>query len=155
MQNQASRLIKPAFGLSLAAFVLITLFIAMQASAGNASAPGRSTAFGKSLAQWQELYGRWLYGGVNVPTDANGNAVVGGNVVLLGLPNAPGDGTPGSLDVTLKPGQAFVLPEFGEIGTSYTDGTPPDPMLELRCWKSITHRNYDCGGSAPWCILPS
>jgi hypothetical protein len=51
--------------------------------------------------------------------------------VLMPLPNVPGDGTPGHLDVALHSGQGFVLPLFYLLGTSYTDGvTPPDQMLD-------------------------
>ena len=92
------------------------------------TAPGNSSAFGDSLTTWQETYFRWAYGDITVPTDSNGNAVVG-NTVLLPLPDATGDGTPAHLDVTLNPGQSFVLPLWALLGTSYTDGTPPDPFV--------------------------
>jgi len=35
-----------------------------------------SPAFGKTLAGWNEIYERWAYGGLTLPTDGNGNAVV-------------------------------------------------------------------------------
>jgi hypothetical protein len=44
-------------------------------------------------------------------------------------PDAIGDGAPAHLDVTLNNGQSFVLPLWAELGTSYDDGTPPDPFL--------------------------
>ena len=44
---------------------------------------------GRSLAQWQQTYWRWAYGGLTLPTDPNGNAEVDG-VVLMPLPNASG-----------------------------------------------------------------
>ncbi len=88
----------------LLAGALAGLCLATSVSAGNSPAPGGSSAFGKTLAQWQDVYWRWTYGGLTVPTDANGNAVVNGNVVLMPLPNAPGDGTPGHLNVTLNSG---------------------------------------------------
>lgn len=50
--------------------------------------------------------------------------------LLYHLPNTPGDGTAGHLDVTLNHGQAFFLLLLQESGTSYTDGTPPDPFLD-------------------------
>jgi hypothetical protein len=120
---------------ALASAILLTC-LTLSAFGGSAPQPAGSHAFGKSSTEWQELYWRWFYGDVSIQTDANGNAAVG-NVVLLALPNAPGDGTPGSLDITLKPGQAFVLPEFGFLGTSYTDGTPPDPMVGLSVFETL------------------
>jgi hypothetical protein len=83
-----------------------------------------------SLADWQELYWRWAYGGITLPIDANGNAVEHG-VVLMPIPNTSGDGTPGHQDVTLQPGQSWVLPLWTLLGTSYTDGTPPDPFVNV------------------------
>ena len=92
------------------------------------------------LADWQELYWRWAYGQVTLPPDANGHAVVG-NVVLMPVPNAPGDGTPGSVDVTLDAGQKFFLPLWNLLGTSYTDGvTPPDPFVDVRVFKTLNLR---------------
>src|SRR5262245_61166686 len=96
---------------------------------GSQTAPGNSSAFGKSLTTWQETYFRWAYGDITIPTDSNGNAVVGQNTVLFPLPDATGDGTPAHLDVTLSPGQSFVLPLWALLGTSYSDGTPPDPFV--------------------------
>jgi len=107
------------------------LCLAPQAGmAGNAPVLGQSSAFGKTLAGWQDTYLRWEVGNITLPSDANGNAVVC-NVVLMPLPNVPGDGTPGSLTVTLNSREAFFLPVVQEAGTSYTDGTPNDPLLPL------------------------
>jgi hypothetical protein len=69
--------------------------------------------------------------------DANGNAVVGGNVVLMPMPAAPGDGTPGSLEVTLNAGQTLVLPLWNVLGTSYDDGTPNDPWLDMSVFHTL------------------
>jgi hypothetical protein len=44
---------------------------------------------------------------------------------------------PGHLDVTLSPGQAFVLPLYGFLGTDYTDGTPPDQFLPLSVFQTL------------------
>ena len=44
------------------------------------------------------------------------------------VPNTPGDDTPGRAAVTLNARQSFFLPLFTLFGTSYTDGTPPDPL---------------------------
>ena len=92
--------------------------------------------YGKSLAEWQGIYFSWYFGALNVPSDANGNAVVN-NVVLLAMPSTPGDGTPGYQKVTLNSGQAFVLPCFSLVGTSYTDGTPPDTFFDVRIFQSL------------------
>ncbi len=92
---------------------------------------GNSHAFGKTAAGWIEVYERWAFGELAVPIDENGNAVVDRHVVLMPIPNTPGDGTPGHIDVTLDAGQAFVLPLWAFLGTDYTDGTPPDPLLDV------------------------
>ena len=113
----------------LAGLVLALCLAGNHALAGNKPAPGQSSAFGKTLAQWQDTYFRWWIGQLSIPPDANGNAAVNG-VVLMPLPNASGDGTPASLSVTLNNGQAFTVPLFFLLGTSYTDGTPPDPMVD-------------------------
>ena len=92
-----------------------------------------ASAFVQSL---HDNYWRWLYGNITLPSDANGNAVSGG-IAMLALPNAPGDGTPGSINLTLSAGEPFFLPLFGEIGTSYTDGTPPDDFLNLDIYRTL------------------
>jgi hypothetical protein len=131
--NQPARLAAKA---ALAALVLAGLGLANWAWAGSAPLPGHARAFGKTLAQWQDTYFRWWIGQVTIPPDANGNAAVG-NVVLMPLPNASGDGTPAHLDVTLNSGQAFTLPLFFLLGTSYTDGTPPDPMVDASFFQTL------------------
>lgn len=96
--------------------------------------------FGRSLAQWQEAYWRWNLGSPQpVPTtDANGNAAIG-NVVLMALPSAPGDGTPASTNVTLSASQAFVLPLWNLLGNSYTavSGFPPDDLIPLNVFQTL------------------
>jgi hypothetical protein len=79
------------------------------------------------LAHYEETYLRWEFGDVTLPTDAHGNAVEK-NVVMMPIPSTPGDGTPGTANVTLSPGEGFVLPLFAGLGTSYRDGSPPDPF---------------------------
>ena len=98
---------------------------------------GNSHAFGTTLAGWNEIYERWAFGGLAIPVDGNGNAVVHPHVVLFPIPNTPGDGTPGHLDVTLSTGQKFVLPLWVIFGTDYTDGTPPDPLLPLSVFRTL------------------
>jgi len=103
-------------------------------------APGHSTAYGKSLAEWQELFWRWAFGQIAIPADENGNATVRGNVVLLPGPPTPGDGTPGTSDVTLNAGQAIMLPMWNILGTTYDDGSPVDPALDLSVFQTLEIR---------------
>jgi len=102
-----------------------------------AGIPGNSHAFGTTLAGWNEIYERWAVGELAIPIDGNGNAVVEPHVVLFPIPNTPGDGTPGHLDVTLSSGQAFVLPLWVLIGFDYTDGTPPDPLVPPSVFQTL------------------
>jgi hypothetical protein len=88
------------------------------------------------LAEFQEIYTRWSFGQLSVPSDSNGNAVVR-DVVLMPIPFTPGDGTPGVADVALKAGQSFMLPCFAEFGTSYRDSTPPDPFEPLSLFTTL------------------
>src|SRR5260370_5424071 len=93
----------------LLAGALAGLCLATSVSAGNSPAPGGSSAFGKTLAQWQDVYWRWTYGGLSVPTDANGNAVVNCNVVLMPFSNSPRGRPTAPLTLTLHSWHAFVL----------------------------------------------
>lgn len=136
MKTQTTKVIQSAGRSGLAVALLAALWLAASALAGSSPVPAGSHAFGKTLATWQEVFLRWYFGGLSLPTDANGNASVG-NVVPLPLPNAPGDGTPGHLDVTLSPGQAFALPLWYLVGTSYTDGTPPDPFVNVSICQTL------------------
>ena len=136
MKNQINKLITSAIRVGVAIAALAALSATLSATAGNAPQPGNSNAHGKSLATWEELYWRWYYGGVTIPTDANGNAVVG-SVVLMAQPAAAGDGTPASLDVTLKTGQSFVLPLWVLLGTSYDNGTPSDPFEPVGIFQTL------------------
>jgi hypothetical protein len=115
--------------LSVAAGLILGVCLKGSILAGNKPSPGQSTAFGQTLAQWQDTYFRWYVGELTIPVDANGNAAVN-HVVLMPLPNVAGDGSPGQVDVTLNNGQAFALPLFFLLGTSYTDGTPSDPLVD-------------------------
>jgi hypothetical protein len=86
--------------------------------------------FDPRLAHYQETYFRWFFGDKTLPTDANGNSVEK-NVVMMPIPPTPGDGTPGTAEVTLSAGEGFVLPLQGALGNGYRDGTPPDPFEPL------------------------
>ncbi len=88
---------------------------------------------------------RWYLGQLVIPPDDNGNAVVG-QVVLLPVPNTPGDGTPGHLDVTLHSGQAFTVPLLGLLGQSYTDGRPADPLVDVS-WFQTTDLRLEIDGA--------
>ena len=130
-----SKTIKQLLGLVGMAAIAATLLVTA-ASAGGGPAPAKACAFGRSLAEWQDTYFRWFAGELNIPPDANGNSAVR-NIVLMPLPNAPGDGTPGHLDVTLAPGQGFTLPLLFFLGTSYTDGTPNDPLVDRSFFETL------------------
>jgi hypothetical protein len=121
---------------NLLASTLLGLVLTASAMAGPKATPGNSSAFGATLSQWQDRYVRWYYGIITIPPDGNGNAVTNG-VVLMPIPNTPGDGTPGHLDVTMNNGQAFFMPLLQLAGTSYTDGTPNDPFIDASYFASI------------------
>ncbi len=106
----------------------------------------RCLFLGRTLAAWNALYECWAFGAITVPTDLNGNAVVPPGVVLMPLPDAPGDGTPGHLDVTLYKGQAFVLPLWVLLGTHYTDGTPADPRVPRSVFRTL-HITFKIDGA--------
>lgn len=131
-----TKLTKPILGLGIAVAVLTGLCGALPAAAGDSPQPASSPAYGKTLGQWEDIYWRWTYGDLTLPTDANGNAVAG-HVVMMPLPNVPGDGTPGHLDVTLSSSQPFMLPLWGLLGTDYTDGTPPDPFVPVSVFRTL------------------
>jgi hypothetical protein len=122
---------------TLIGFALLGLGLASPALGNGPPLAPQSKAYGKTLAQWHELYFRWAHGQVTFPFDKNGNAVVGSHVVLMPLPNAPGDGTPGTIDVTLQEGQPFVLPLWNVLGTTYTDGTPVDPPVPMSVFRTL------------------
>ena len=135
MKSQIINVTKSTLVSAITALMLIG---AAQAKPADKADHHDSDAFGsKTLARvFHDTYWRWYYGNVTLPTDENNHAVLNG-IALMPLPNAPGDGTPGSIDVTLRAGQPFFLPLFGLQGTSYTDGTPPDPFLDLDIFKTL------------------
>jgi hypothetical protein len=109
--------------------------LALPALGGNAPLPGNSQAFGQSAGEWLTAYWGWYYTGEPLPTDANGNTVVG-KVVFLAIPPTPGDGTPGQIDLTLSSGESFVLPLDGVIGFDYGDGVL-DPLEDINVFKTL------------------
>jgi hypothetical protein len=128
MKTQRLKIARLVPGFTIIAIAAATFCVALPAHAGSKPLPGHSSTFGNSLASWENIWFRWSFGDLTVPTDANGNALVGDGTVLLPTPSTPGDGTPGHVDVSLNNGQSFVLPLWALLGTSYTDGTPPDPF---------------------------
>ena len=136
MKTQILKTLKATLGITIGAAVATVFCLAVPAFAGEPPASGHCNAVDNTLAQFEDIYIRWLAGNVTLPPDANGNAVVD-HVVLLPIPNTPGDGTAGHLDVKLNHGQAFFLPLLQESGTSYTDGTPPDPLLPRNYFTSF------------------
>src|SRR5256885_2195750 len=117
------------------------LLLALSLSLSLPSASHAGAASDKNLAEWQAVYSYWQFGDaldspVDIGTDVSGNAIVG-NVVLMPIPSAPGDGTAASIDVTLNSGESFFLPLWGLLGTSYTDGTPPDQFFGVNLFKTL------------------
>ena len=126
------KIIKPGLGILFCGLCLAT--------PGFAEAPQshqHSSIYQRVLAIYNAVYERWSFGAITIPTDLNGNAVVFPNVVLMPLPNTPGDGTPGHLDVTFFWGQGFVLPLWTLLGTHYTDGTPADSFVPLSVFRTL------------------
>ena len=108
----------------------VALAVALLAAPGvraddGRESPPQSKAFGKSLSEWMKLYFTWALGG--------DQADHVGNVKFLPIPSGEqisGSGTAkdpavfqGHLDVTLEPGNAFVLPVAVWTGWSYADGS--------------------------------
>ena len=134
MKIPATKHLRPIL-LTSAMLIALALCLPTHLLGGNRAAPAKSHAFGKTLNQWQDTYLRWYNGLLSIPPDANGNAVVNG-VVLMPIPSTPGDGTAGQLDVTLLNGQAFFMPLLQLAGSSYTDGTPNDPLIDMSYFAS-------------------
>ena len=136
MQNRSFNRITPLTRFGMVSLVVAT-FVAL-ADPAKAIAPGNSSTFGKTLQEWQNIYWNWALGALSIPTDANNNAVVNGHVVLMPLPAADGSGTPASIDVTLRSGQAFMLPLLMLLGNSYSNGNPDDAFASKGDFRNIT-----------------
>jgi hypothetical protein len=129
---------KTSTALLLIAIAMIAMLAAPTAAAAGTGAPRiappGSDAYGKSLTEWMGLYWRWYYG-----TAADPAPSVIGPVKLMPLPAGEyvsGSGTPddpalyrGQLEITLRPGTPFVLPQASWIAERYDNGTPDDPMI--------------------------
>ena len=85
------------------------------ASAGGPMPPG-SHAFGRSLSGWMSSYWASLLSGERQPGSV-------GKVVFMPLP----EDFNGERDVTLRPGEKFVMPMLAFNGDLYEDGTEDDP----------------------------
>jgi hypothetical protein len=103
--------------------------------AGNLSQSKDSATLDPTLAISQNVYWRWSFSQITLPSDKNGNAVIG-DLVFMALPNAPGDGTPGSIGITMKSGEAFFLPLWNLLGNSYQDGSS-DPVINLNVFRTL------------------
>ena len=115
-------------------FALLTL--APSAAAAPKAAPAQSHAHGDSLGGWLVRYWDWLLG--HGPNGGNG---------LTFLPLPAGDWVSGSFtvedpgvlvgetEVTIKPGQSFMLPLAVWLGEFYADGSEdasvPDSSMNL------------------------
>jgi hypothetical protein len=133
MANQ--RLTIATFGLVLGFGTLGCGAASPDEPAGTSQAADQGGVDGR-LAEYQETYYRWEFGDKTLPVDAFGNAIEK-NIAMLPIPQTPGDGTPGTQAVTLSSGEGFVLPLFGELGTSYRDGTPPDPFEPISIFTTL------------------
>jgi len=105
---------------------LLLVWTPQAQAAANAPLPPQSKAFGKTLAEWHKLYWQWYLG-----FTAEGQV---GNVLFMPLPTGtPNDEKPpisvGELNVTLRPGTAFVLPILTWIGETYVENLPNDTPL--------------------------
>ena len=100
------------------------LTLSLTAHAGPSPRPPISKAFGQTVAQWQATWLSWAVGAITPPTDLYGNALVNG-VALLPVPNATGDGTPASIDISLPDGEPFVVPLILVVSSS-TKVSPDD-----------------------------
>lgn len=88
------------------------------------------------LAALQNVYWRNYYGPLRLPKDQLGNNAIG-ELVFMGLPNAPGDGTPGNINLKLKATESFFLPLWNLVGTGYNNGAPDDPTIPLAAFQTL------------------
>jgi hypothetical protein len=136
MRNRITKLVNHAFAASITSAVLAVLCVTTSATACDTPTFESSCAFGSGLNAFEDIYWRWNLGDITIPQDKNGNAIIA-DVVLVPIPSTPGDGTPGSQNVTLDFGESFMLPLWAILGTSYTDGTPPDPFVNVGVFKTL------------------
>jgi len=132
--------------LSFVFMLALTLSVSSTLVAGERDRPDEyrdngccnSNAFRDTFDQLLNLAQQWGWGNLYIPPDGNGNAVLGGNVVIMPIPASPGDGTPGSIDVTLSSKQAFVLPLWNWLGAVYDDpNSPADPEVPSSVYRTL------------------
>jgi hypothetical protein len=111
--------------------LLLTLCLALPSSGDS----GKQAKQDPVLALLQNIYWRAFYGEITLPTDQYGNATVG-KLVFMALPNAPGDGTPASINITLKADELFFVPLWNILGNSYNDGTA-DPVFDVNIFRTL------------------
>jgi hypothetical protein len=121
--------------------LIIATTALLLALAFSLPSPSHASGASDALAEWEGIYSYWEFGDTaDAPlafrTDASGNTAVG-DVVMMPLPNTPGDGTAGSVDVTLNTAESFFLPLWVLLGTSYTDGTPSDRFFSVNVFKTL------------------
>jgi hypothetical protein len=110
--------------------ILVVLLVAVGAGCILASAPSaradssvtlQTSALGKDLGQWLEMYAKWY----SVPQNPDHH----GNYMFMPLPAGDCANPPicnqwrGQLDVGLKPNQGFMLPLMVWTGWKYLDGS--------------------------------
>lgn len=117
IQRGATQVLRRSISSVLLPSLLLGLGSSLPANGGLFPQPPHSHSFGQSLAEWQATWLEWAFGNLTPPTDAHGNALVNG-VVLMAVPNASGDGVPASIDLTLDAGEPFVVPLFLVGGSS-------------------------------------
>ena len=118
-------------GTALAA--VLCVLSARNATYANDADPTHSS---KTLAVLQNVYWDWQLGQISLAPDADGNPVMGGNIALMPIPSAPGDGTPASIRVALQSGQEFFLPLWNLLGNSYTNGSQ-DGLIPLKVFQTL------------------
>ena len=117
------------------AAVSACLCLAVPASAGNSPEKETATTLHPILDILQNIYWRSYYGQITLPKDKYGNAVIS-DLVMMALPNAPGDGTPASISLTLSSHEPFFLPLWNLQGNSYVDGSK-DPLISLQVFNTL------------------
>jgi hypothetical protein len=93
--------------------------------------PGKARLGGRTLDEWQDIYGRtWLENNLRT----NDEKV--GKVVLLDAPEARGLGLPASRNVMLSTGDSLFLQLWALYGFDYGDGTS-DPKQALEVFETL------------------
>jgi hypothetical protein len=118
-----------------AAVVIVPLATAPVAMTAPKASPAQSHAHGHTLGEWMVRYFEWMLG--VGPNGGNGltflplpaGEYVSGSFTL----DDPGI-LEGDLELTVKPGQSFMIPITAWLGESYLDGSVDDPVPDAS-WK--------------------